>query len=246
MKKLFREIEDSRKSELIKKVVSVISHETQTDLLIVQSRVMGLLKKYQIAEEDLKDIFTAIKGVHFFNDMSYMNCMDVDSWDELFPAKIMDVTDAIKMALAEFPLMDIQKFKIEILSEDSFNLKINEKLFAHMLQNILKNALFFSSANNKDKVLITTDASDPEKNFVIISNNGPEIDVMHKEKIFDAYTTTRLNGLGMGLYSVKRIAEYFSADVTVMNRLECEEKINIPKERIENVNFVILFNKKLN
>jgi len=246
MKKLFGEIEDSQKSEIVKKVVSVISHENQTDLLIVQSRVMGLLKKYHIMEEDLSDIFSAIKGVHFFNNMSYMNCMEMDSWRELFPVKIMDVTDAIQVALAEFPLMYIQKSKIEICVADTFNLKINAKLFAHMLQNILKNALFFSSANNKDKVLITTHSSNLAKNLVIISNNGPEIDSRYKEKIFEAYTTTRLNGIGMGLYSVKKIAEYFDADVVMMTRDECLENLSISKERVENVNFVISFDKKIN
>lgn len=246
MKKLFEPLDIEIKNELIKKVISVISHETQTDLLIIQARVMGLLKKYNIEDEDLAEIFSAIKRIYFFEDMSYMNFMENTEWSDMFPVKLIDVSDAISTALSEFPLTTAQKNKIIVHTEDSFNIQTNQKLFSHMIQNIVKNALFFSSATNKEKVLIATDSSNTEQNRIIISNNGPDIEETEMAEIFAPYTTTRLNGLGMGLNSAQKIAEYFSANISVAKDTECIDELNIAQEKIEKVNFIIAFNKKLN
>ena len=114
-----------------------------------------------------------------------------------------------------------------------------------MVQSILKNALFFSSSNSENKVIFSTDVSNKNFNRIIISNNGNEIDKNDEKNIFEAYTTTRVNGFGTGLSSVKNMLDYMHADIKVVGRETCSKEDNDKKEKFDNVNFIISFNKKI-
>lgn len=246
MKKLFDSVDDNIKNEIIMKSISVISHETQTDLIAIQAKLMELSKKYNIDESDISDTLLPIKSIYFYNNMLYMNFMQKDEmWDEMFPLGVVDVINAINGAINEFPLRDNQLKKISVSIKDSFNLLINRKLFYHVIQNILKNALFFSSSNSENKVTFSTDVSNKNFNRIIISNNGNEIDKNDERSIFEAYTTTRVNGFGTGLSSVKNMLNYMHADIKVVGREACSKEDSDKKEKFDNVNFIISFDKKI-
>ena len=246
MKKLFENINDDIKNAIIMKSISVISHENQTDLLSIQAKLMELSKRYNIDDSDLSDVLFSIKSIYFYNNMLYMNFMQKDAtWDEMFLLELVDVNNAINAAIKEFPLRDHQLKKVKIMIEDSFNLMINRKLFYHVIQNILKNALFFSSSNNENKVTFSTDVSDKNFNKIIISNNGHEIDSKDEKDIFEAYTTTRINGFGTGLSSVKNILDYMHATIEIIGREQLQKDTKIQKEKLDNVNFIISFDKKI-
>jgi signal transduction histidine kinase len=83
----------------------------------------------------------------------------------------------------------------------------------HLFINLMLNGLTAMSARGGRLEL--TAKGDGEYVIVDISDSGTGIAPMNLERIFDPFFTTRSTGSGLGLCSVKRIAEEHSGDVTV-------------------------------
>ena len=106
---------------------------------------------------------------------------------------------------------------IEILFDenDKYFVRVDEKLFQRVLQNLLQNSI----DHNKDSVVISIDFID---NKLIIKDNGRGIDPKNIENIFDPLFTEDSSRQGeklrgMGLSNVKKICELHNWQVYYKN-----------------------------
>lgn len=106
---------------------------------------------------------------------------------------------------------------VEILFDenDKYFVRVDEKLFQRVLQNLLQNSI----DHNKDSVVISIDFID---NKLIIKDNGRGIDPKNIENIFDPLFTEDSSRQGeklrgMGLSNVKKICELHNWQVYYKN-----------------------------
>ncbi|MBM0046982.1 HAMP domain-containing histidine kinase [Anaerococcus sp. mt242] len=106
---------------------------------------------------------------------------------------------------------------VEILFDenDKYFVRVDEKLFQRVLQNLLQNSI----DHNKDSVVISIDFID---NKLIIKDNGRGIDPKNIENIFDPLFTEDPSRQGeklrgMGLSNVKKICELHNWQVYYKN-----------------------------
>ncbi|MCJ8322045.1 MAG: ATP-binding protein [Colwellia sp.] len=93
---------------------------------------------------------------------------------------------------------------------EPYNVKMVLGLVALVLENLITNSIYWVQESVKSGETgrsISIDL-DTEARTVSVSDNGPGIDEINKEDIFNAYYTNRKNGKGLGLYISKEIAEY--------------------------------------
>jgi PAS domain S-box-containing protein len=78
-----------------------------------------------------------------------------------------------------------------------------------VILNLLRNAAEASSANGtgRKKVEVRSSLQDPKTVMVAVKDNGIGIDPQNLKRIFDAFFTTKENGMGMGLKISRSIIE---------------------------------------
>ena len=74
-----------------------------------------------------------------------------------------------------------------------------------------------SSSKSDHRVLeLKTSVNEGHKVLVTVADSGPGIDVENLEKIFDAFFTTKPDGMGMGLSICRSIIEAHKGSLTAV------------------------------
>jgi signal transduction histidine kinase len=84
----------------------------------------------------------------------------------------------------------------------------------HLFINLMLNGL--NAMASRGGVLRLTATRESEFVRVDVSDDGVGIEEMHLQRIFEPFYTTRSNGSGLGLFSVRRIAEEHNGSVAVI------------------------------
>lgn len=170
--------------------------------------------------------------------------LKVDQKMEQISQAVMRIDDTIRNLQALFKSSDkIKKEKCDINQLIQNTLKFyNERLHNHsislkteyaeslepvivspiqfqeIISNLINNAMdsLDSSGISHKQILITT-GKNKEGLLIIISDNGPGIDIENQEKIFDPFysTKTKKEGMGMGLYIVHSIVKDMNGKISV-------------------------------
>tara|TARA_R110001592_G_scaffold192882_1_gene439961 strand:+ start:12686 stop:15007 length:2322 start_codon:yes stop_codon:yes gene_type:complete len=93
---------------------------------------------------------------------------------------------------------------------EPYNVKMVLGLVALVLENLITNSIYWVQesiklGDKKRKISIDLDTT---SRTISVTDNGPGIDEINKQDIFNAYYTNRKNGKGLGLFISKEIAEY--------------------------------------
>lgn len=117
---------------------------------------------------------------------------------------------------------------IKLPTNDQKILCDNEKLEI-VFVNLISNAIH--ALNNKGRIQIRIDNSNTEFVLVEIEDNGPGMDSVTRNQIFDPLFTTKSHGTGLGLPSCKSIIENHGGSISVTSDLGVGTtfKIKIPK-----------------
>ena len=124
-----------------------------------------------------------------------------------------------------------KNIEFDIESEDFF-INSNEELLSRLLLNVIQNAIKFSNQNGKIEIFI----KNTDKNlFATIKDYGVGMDEQTKNRMFDKYfrgdKSRSTQGNGLGLATVKKIANLLDVELKV------QSKLNIGTE------FTIIFKK---
>lgn len=119
----------------------------------------------------------------------------------------------------EYPLSEEDKPLITWKKERDFTFYGNTLLMKHVLFNLLKNALYYVKAANKDEreISIWTEAT-PKENILYFKDNGRGMPASMVAHIFDRFYTHTRHGSGIGLSFCKSVMESFGGAIS------CESK----------------------
>jgi len=208
--------------ELKISVIDNVSHELRTPITVALG-ALELIEEEEEPEEKGKLIDMAKKSLlrqnMIIEDMLEAAKME-DAADINLRTDALDIKRAITLMVDEFiPLAKAEEINLETkISEDLPLAEADFKRLAHVLRNLISNAMKFTGVEGT----ITVEAA-PDKNGVMISvsDTGIGIPVDEHKKIFnrfyqvDGSISRRFGGTGMGLAIVKAIIEAHGSEIEV-------------------------------
>lgn len=111
--------------------------------------------------------------------------------------------------------LENHKIKIEKGSK-KLHISADPFLFRQIVFNLIKNAL--QASPNGGRIWITMDGSSSNGFTLSISDDGPGIPDNIGQKLFTPFYTTKTNGTGLGLATVKKLTELHGGKVSFKNR----------------------------
>ncbi len=132
------------------------------------------------------------------------------------------LTQVVEDANFEF---DYEKPKIILHSKEQCLLKLDERLIHRAIENIIRNALHYSSPNPQIAIHLTTNERHTEV-YIDIKDNGPGVPEEQLEKIFspfyrvDTSREKKTGGYGLGLSIAKRAIKLHHGNIKACNNTE--------------------------
>ena len=132
---------------------------------------------------------------------------------------LAEVAEAAKLCLKE-----PQRVAIKVVCTEPVTVKADRKLLASAVRELMDNAVKFNQA--KDKLVILSALSRDGRALISVGDNGPGIPGEELENIFqkfyqvEASFTGQVEGWGLGLALVKKIAEAHDGKVFAKSQLQ--------------------------
>lgn len=194
-------IEDDYKN--LKEYTENMAHEIQTPLAVMRNKVLDLMSDENLMADKslvIKSIYDEINHLSILgktlNLLTKIENNEFKNCEKINTKEVLSELCAIHKELAELKQIDLE---IK-LSEENY-LLIDPKLLRIMIDNLLRNALRYSSTEGTIKVIST-------KESIQISNYGDKLKI-NPEKIFERFVSQNddNNSIGLGLSIVKKICE---------------------------------------
>jgi signal transduction histidine kinase len=202
------------------------SHEMQTPLAIINSKLELLLQSHKLDEKQMKAITDAYDASHRLSKLNKTLLLLAKIENRQFPeSKSVSPIVLIENQLESLEdLIESKGIKVIKYFDENLILQMNPYLAEIMLANLIKNAI---RHNLNDGYLIIK----IEKDFICISNSGNELKIS-KELLFERFhkQSSAPESLGLGLAIVQKICEIygFIVDYDFENNLH-NFKVNLNK-----------------
>lgn len=217
--------EQSKQVSLKKQLVSSISHELKTPLMIMQVTIQGILDGI-IPEEDqiseMNNILTEInKSSMMIQDM--LQIYRLDDANTQLEINEFDLSETVTYFLKDFESA-IRKYSldVDVNLQDEVFIEADQKLIKRVISNFMTNAIKYTPVKGK----IYIEVSDQKDcAYFELTNYGTEIDPSDLEKIWIPFyrldhkelNPARTKGSGIGLYLVSEILKAHGADFGIDN-----------------------------
>jgi two-component system, NtrC family, sensor kinase len=168
-----------------------------------RSKAVDLVGRVQRAQEDLQKLFEEVREYAAPLNLKMARCeLDTiarQAWQEL----------SHDHAQKRLRLVESRAAEKMTVSGDRFAL-------TQVLRNILENAIQASPPNATISIDYKTASNDGRQEAAIrISDEGPGIAAEHREKVLEAFFTTKSKGTGLGLAIAQRIVECHGGRIEV-------------------------------
>lgn len=200
-----------------REVARRIAHEIKNPLTPIQLSTQRLQKRFGHMVDDDAGIFQECTST-IINQVDELKALvnEFSSFARLPAAHPVsaNIVDIIKEAV--FLYSEAHKnveFKINI-TQAIPDLNLDKKQIKRVFINLLENAV---EALNDDGVIEISGSYDPEERVVSIdvADDGPGIDIMDKNKLFEPYFSMKKGGTGLGLAIVDTIMKDHMASIRV-------------------------------
>ncbi len=190
-----------------KQFIGNASHELQTPLAVLGTRIEWLIDNTALNEEQLAELFKMRQSLQRIVRLNRTLLLLSKIDNRQFPErKDIDIAEIIRNELEVYSDIYSDKgIECTALIPDSFMVNMNESLATTMVTNLIKNAFLHTAENGTIEIAI-------EKGALRISNSGTE--PLDSDKLFDRfYTSGKKGSTGLGLALVKSIAGYYNYKV---------------------------------
>ena len=209
---LEEEIKNVSESEKVKvDFLRSASHELKTPLMSMHIMIENMLydigkyKNHYVYLEKCKDIVNELsKMVQEILDTSRLN--SIENKNE----KLLDLSYIVENALDHYNIIAKSKnINIKVNLNDSFNIKVDEKVFTKAISNIISNAVNYTDEGKEIRIYI-------KDKKLIIENDCKPISDEHLAHIFEAFYRVDFDrnkssgGNGLGLYIVEQILRMYN------------------------------------
>ena len=211
---LEEEIKNVSESEKIKvDFLRSASHELKTPLMSMNIMIENMLydigkyKNHYIYLEKCKDIVSELsKMVQEILDTSKLNIINNKN------ESVLDLGSLVQKNIEPYKLIaKSKKINIKMNLKESFNIKVDEKLFTKAISNIISNAVSYTDEGKEIRIYI-------KDKKLIIENDCKPISEEHLAHIFEAFYRVDFDrnkssgGNGLGLYIVQQILKMYNLD----------------------------------
>ena len=205
--------------------VANISHELKTPI----GAISLLAEAIQSALDDPQQVkkfansleLESARLIELVQDIIQLS--KVQSADVLHNAQVIDLSEAIKVAVAKTEVL-AEKKNIAILLKVEEKLRINgnQELIVTLLKNLIENAVIYSDEGQIVKVFAEIDEDVAE---IVVKDMGPGIAQEDLDRIFERFyridpsRSRNTGGTGLGLSIAKHIVQKHLGELTVESEL---------------------------
>lgn len=188
---------------LLKEFTENASHELQTPLAIIKSKLELFIQKEGFTDDQAAVIREIYESVNRLSKLNHALLLITKIENQQFPKQEnVNIAVVLKKHLKNFEeLMDDKKIELSMNTDSSVRISINPLLLDLLLSNLLSNAIRHNISGGKISVVLNNSG-------LTIENTGPELRNDPSE-LFNRFRKDKQNtdSLGLGLSIVKKIAE---------------------------------------
>jgi two-component system, NtrC family, sensor kinase len=189
-----------------------IAHEINQPLAAIAANANAGLRWLSRSQPDIEEVHAALKRIN----------SDAHRASEV----IQGIRSMFKKAPQQAAPVDLNELVLEVLALVhgeliNYRVMVKSDLFAHLPQvrvervqlqqvilNLIMNAVEAMGSVEDGSRLLTVTSRAEERNVVLtVEDSGPGIDPARKDRIFDAFFSTKSSGMGMGLFICRSIVE---------------------------------------
>ncbi|PAT02555.1 hypothetical protein CI105_00955 [Candidatus Izimaplasma bacterium ZiA1] len=217
--------EQSTQYSLKKQLVSSISHELKTPLMIMQVTIQGILDgvvKPEETQNELNNVITEInKSSIMIQDLLQIYRLD-DASTKLDIGEF-NLSEVVKYFIDDFDsIISKYKFNLELLIDDDVYVEGDMKLIKRVISNFITNAVKYTP--EKEKISVIVKNNEDEVIFEI-RNYGTSIDEKLLKNIWMPFfrvehqesSRLKTKGTGIGLFLVSEILKAHEFDFGIEN-----------------------------
>lgn len=180
-------------------------HKRYPELSTVHENEIGKMQEAAIT------VSKKVDQAHVIINMLLTKLKQVDFEFSKFSAT--SARDCIKDALEEFIIPDNMTYKVDFNQENDFEFLGDSTLIAHVIMNLLKNAIFYISKAKKGDITIWTERHE-KMNEIHFKDTGMGISEQVLPHVFDPFFTTESStGTGVGLAFSKMVMKSHHGDI---------------------------------
>ncbi len=196
-----------------------VTHELKTPISVARLNLETLQKYTLDAEKQkklLRNTLDEISRLNFLTN-NILVSSQLEGGRYSMDKEDLDLSDLVKDCLNDFRKRFPDRFFAGDIEEDA-DVKGDALLLQMMINNLLENALKYSSKESPVSVVLKTHASTVR---LQIKDEGPGIPETEKRKIFSKFyrigneATRKTQGTGLGLYLCSKICKDHNADISV-------------------------------
>jgi signal transduction histidine kinase len=190
----------------LKEFIENISHEIQTPLAIIKSKIDLLLQNENMDKTQLEQIQSiqnsAIRLSNLNKSLILLSRIDNNQFPEKENVNISEIIDSHLSNFEDIILS--KKIAIQKRYESSLVASADSDLINIMILNLLKNAIYHNLPSGIIDIFLTSKE-------LIIKNSGKELEIV-EDDIFKRFTksSNRKDSLGLGLAIVKKICDLYN------------------------------------
>lgn len=187
-----------------KQFIGNASHELQTPLAILGTRIEWIIDNTKLTEEQFTELSKMRQSLHRMNRLNRTLLLLSKIENNQFPEKAdIDLVEIINNEVGVYnDIYSENHIKCDIELPERFIVNMNESLATTMITNLIKNSFLHTSDNGTIKIFI-------KKRVLTIANNGEE--PLDNTRLFDRfYTSGKKGSTGLGLALVKSIADSYN------------------------------------
>lgn len=176
-----------------------LRHEIRNNLTLLSSRLQLLANKYAFLQSDdiYMQLLEDIRLTHVILDNATLSCQS----PRLLPCDIRQLLH--KLYKACLPMFQLNEKKLLIQMPDSLPLiRADSQQLYQALLNLIKNAAEATAEGQQVCIQVCV-----KNNYLVItvSDNGIGMTPEQQSHIFEAYTSYKQGGTGLGLHMVKSV-----------------------------------------
>jgi len=207
-----------RSFEAERQFTSDASHELRTPTAVILMQSEYSLEKERTPEEYREALETVRKQGQRMNVLisDMLDYTRMDQGSARYELEKTDLSETVSEVSDQMAMIGTGGIELRKDIEEGVTVEGNRLLLSRLAQNLISNAYRYGRENGSIEVLLS---SEGDRAVLTVADDGIGIEDGEKEKIFDRFyrsdASRSVQGTGLGLSMVKRIAELHGAEIEV-------------------------------